>query len=50
VTDKIFQRSYSTEDSSGIGLDIVKRLATALDIEIEVKNKEKGTIFILKMR
>ena len=49
--DRIFERSYSTEHSSGIGLDIVKRLAKAMDIEIEIKtNKNRRTIFILTMR
>jgi two-component system OmpR family sensor kinase len=44
---KIFERSYSGEHSSGIGLDIVKRLATAMDIKIEVNSDEKGTLFTL---
>jgi two-component system OmpR family sensor kinase len=49
--DRIFERSYSAQHSSGIGLDIVKRLAKAMDIKIEVKTNEiKGTIFILTMR
>ncbi len=46
--DKIFERSYSGEGSSGIGLDIVKRLANAMDIKIEVQSDKKGTILILK--
>jgi len=44
---KIFERSYSGEHSSGIGLDIVKRLATAMDINIQVDSDEKGTLFTL---
>ncbi len=44
---KIFDRLYSGEDSSGIGLDIVKRLANAMDIKIEVQSDNRGTIFIL---
>lgn len=48
--DKIFERSYSGEHSSGIGLDIVKRLANAMNIEIEAKSNEQGTVFILTMR
>lgn len=44
---KIFERSFSDENSSGIGLDIVKRLAKSMDINIEVKSSPKGTIFIL---
>ena len=47
--NKIFERSYSAQDSSGIGLDIVKRLANAMDIKIEVLSNEKGSIFILQM-
>jgi len=46
---KIFDRLYSGEDSSGIGLDIVKRLANAMDIEIAVHSDKQGTIFILKI-
>ncbi|WP_345992547.1 HAMP domain-containing sensor histidine kinase [Sulfurimonas sp. HSL-1716] len=48
--DKIFERSYSGEHGSGIGLDIVKRLADAMDIKIKVKSKNNGSIFILTMR
>lgn len=44
---KIFDRSFSDENSSGIGLDIVKRLAKSMDIDIEVESKERGSIFIL---
>jgi len=44
---RIFERSYSGEGSSGIGLDIVKRLAQAMEIKIDVTSSEKGTIFIL---
>jgi len=47
---KIFERSYSDEKSSGIGLDIVKRLADAMHIKVEVQsNKNQGTTFILTM-
>ncbi|MDD2358114.1 MAG: HAMP domain-containing sensor histidine kinase [Thiovulaceae bacterium] len=45
--EKIFERSYSGEHSSGIGLDIVKRLATAMNIKIHVHSDEKGTLFTL---
>jgi len=48
--NKIFERSYSTKESSGIGLDIVKRLSNAMDIDIEVKSSLKGTLFILKWK
>ncbi len=44
---KIFDRSYSDENGSGIGLDIVKRLAMAMNIQIKIEKKEVGTIFIL---
>lgn len=47
--DKIFERSYSAEHSSGIGLDIVKRLANAMNIKIRVESNEQGTTFILTM-
>ncbi len=46
--EKIFERSFSGENSSGIGLDIVKRLASALNIEMDVKSSSAGTVFILK--
>jgi two-component system OmpR family sensor kinase len=48
--EKIFERTYSDEHSSGIGLDIVKRLADTMDIEIDVQTKERGSIFILTMK
>ncbi len=47
--NKIFERSFSDENSSGIGLDIVKRLANAMMINIEVKSNQKGSVFILTM-
>ena len=46
---KIFDRSFSGENSSGIGLDIVKRLAKSMDIKINVESNPKGTTFILTM-
>jgi two-component system OmpR family sensor kinase len=46
--EKIFERSYSGEQSSGIGLDIVKQLAQAMSIQISVISKvDEGTTFIL---
>jgi len=45
--EKIFQRSYSAQHSSGIGLDIVKRLALAMNIDIKVKTSTNGSCFIL---
>ncbi len=44
---KIFERSFSDENSSGIGLDIVKRLAKSMGINIEVESSDEGSIFIL---
>jgi two-component system OmpR family sensor kinase len=44
---KIFERSYSAQHSSGIGLDIVKRLAVAMNIKINVTTSEQGSCFIL---
>ncbi len=49
--EKIFDRDYSGMGSSGLGLDIVKRLAQSMQIDIKVKsNEDGGSIFILKMR
>ena len=48
--EEIFKRSYSSDaNSSGIGLDIVKRLALAMNIKIEVESKEGVNTFILTM-
>ena len=47
--DKIFGRSFSERNSSGIGLDIVNRLAKSLHLKIEVSSTEKGSTFILMM-
>jgi len=48
--EKIFQREYSGQGSSGLGLDIVKRLAQAMQIRIEVRrNPRGGTTFVLIM-
>ena len=44
---KIFDRAYSAEHSTGIGLDIVKRLALAMEIKISVITSESGSCFIL---
>jgi len=45
--NKIFERSYSANHSTGIGLDIVKRLAQSMSIDIEVKSSSNGSVFIL---
>lgn len=45
--NKIFDRSYSDEHGSGIGLDIVRRLALAMSITLEVQSSSDGTTFII---
>jgi len=48
--ERIFEREYSGEGSSGLGLDIVKRLAMAMQIRIEVRrNDSGGSTFALTM-
>ena len=47
--DKIFERSFSERNSSGIGLDIVNRLAKSLHLKVEVISNEDGSTFILTM-
>lgn len=44
---RIFERNYSEQSSSGIGLDIVKRLCDAMNIAIKVDSSPEGTIFAL---
>ncbi len=44
---KIFHRAYSEKQSSGIGLDIVKRLAHAMNITVKVESSLEGSIFIM---
>ena len=47
--ERIFERSYSSDKrSSGIGLDIVNRLAKAMNIEIKVESDDESNRFILK--
>ena len=46
-TNKIFNRNYSEQNSSGIGLDIVKRLCDAMNIKIEVTSDEESNCFSL---
>ncbi len=47
---EVFKRSYKeSKDGHGIGLDIVKRLCDAMDVEVRVKSKNSiGSIFTLK--
>ena len=44
---KIFNRSYSGQNSTGFGLDIVKRLCEAMNINIDVRSNTKGSCFSL---
>jgi len=47
---KIFNRSYSSDKhSSGIGLDIVNRLAHAMNIQLKVESETDKNTFILTM-
>ncbi len=41
--ERIFERNYSEQSSSGIGLDIVKRLCDAMHIKIVVTSSADGT-------
>ena len=45
---KIFDREYSAQNSSGLGLDIVKRLCDAMGVSIEVHSSNEGSVFILE--
>ena len=48
-TKKIFERFYTSDkNSSGIGLDIVNRLAKMMDIQIDVISNESSNTFVLK--
>jgi two-component system OmpR family sensor kinase len=47
---KIFERSFSEKNSSGIGLDIVKRLAKSMNIDIKVQSNQNGSIFTLDFK
>ena len=46
----IFQRNYSEQNSSGLGLDIVKRLCEATNIKISATSDTNGTTFLLEFR
>ncbi len=52
ISDKkqVFQREYSGHNSTGLGLDIVKRLCDAMGIEIEIESLKNGSCFILTLR
>ncbi len=47
---EVFKRSYKEQnDGYGIGLDIVKRLCDAMDVEVSAKSKNSmGSVFILE--
>jgi len=49
---EVFKRSYKEQrEGHGIGLDIVKRLCDAMDVEVKVKSKNSmGTIFTLEFQ
>ena len=47
--ERIFERNYSEQSSSGIGLDIVKRLCDAMKIEIAVNSSQEGTTIALHL-
>ena len=47
--ERIFERNYSEQSSSGLGLDIVKRLCEAMQITITVHSSPKGTTISLKL-
>jgi two-component system OmpR family sensor kinase len=46
--EKIFDREYSAHNSTGLGLDIVKRLCEAMSIKVDVVSSEKGSCFALR--
>ena len=47
--ERVFERNYTEHaHGSGIGLDIVKRLCDMMQIKIEVKSLEKGTLVVLE--
>ncbi|WP_457744584.1 sensor histidine kinase [Sulfurimonas sp.] len=45
--EKIFDREYSTENSTGFGLDIVKRLCEVTNINVDVYSTKEGNCFSL---
>jgi len=44
---RVFERNYSEQSSSGIGLDIVKRLCDAMSITVDVQSSVQGSRFSL---
>ena len=49
-SDKIFDREYSAQNSTGLGLDIVKRLSDAMNIKVGVISNEDGSTFSLEFK
>ena len=47
---RIFEREYSAQNSSGLGLDIVKRLCDAMEIKVNVSSEENGSLFCLEFQ
>ena len=47
--ERIFERNYSEQSSSGLGLDIVKRLCEAMHIDIHVVSSDSGTEIVLQL-
>lgn len=47
---KIFDREYSGQNSTGLGLDIVKRLCDAMGINIKVNSDNNGSLFCLEFQ
>lgn len=45
--ERVFERNYSEQSSSGIGLDIVKRLCDAMNITVDVQSSVQGSRFSL---
>ena len=48
--EKIFDREYSTQNSTGLGLDIVKRLSNEMNIDVGVASNENGSTFSLEFK
>lgn len=48
--NKVFDREYSAQNSTGLGLDIVKRLAEATGIRVAVISDENGSVFSLEFK
>ena len=49
-SDRIFDREYSAQNSTGLGLDIVKRLSDAMGVKVDVTSNEDGSTFSLEFK